>query len=176
MHRTGRLASQRCRTRLPMQEAQETWVWSLGGEDHMDKEMAAHSSILAWQIPRRSLGSYSLWDCKESDTSGHTSTRGRSCPKAVGLNRAALGHWEDDSWFNTWSRVPFPVPDPHRQERWPKDASWYLNWISWSLNSVLLRLLLHSFCLNLLAVKSLNIFLSQWKTFNFTVFWSLLQG
>ena len=30
----------------------ETWVWSLGWEDPMEKEMAAHSSILAWRIPR----------------------------------------------------------------------------------------------------------------------------
>ena len=26
---------------------QETWVWSLGGEDPLEKEMAAHSSTLA---------------------------------------------------------------------------------------------------------------------------------
>ena len=30
---------------------QETWVWSLGWEDLLEKEMAAHSSILAWRIP-----------------------------------------------------------------------------------------------------------------------------
>ena len=30
----------------------ETWVQSLGWEDPMEKEMAAHSSILAWKIPR----------------------------------------------------------------------------------------------------------------------------
>ena len=29
---------------------QETWVWSLGWEDPLEKEMAAHSSILAWKI------------------------------------------------------------------------------------------------------------------------------
>ena len=29
---------------------QETWVRSLGWEDPMEKEMAAHSSILAWKI------------------------------------------------------------------------------------------------------------------------------
>ena len=28
----------------------ETWVWSLGGEDLLEKEMAAHSSMLAWRI------------------------------------------------------------------------------------------------------------------------------
>ena len=30
---------------------QETQVQSLGGEDPLEKEMATHSSILAWEIP-----------------------------------------------------------------------------------------------------------------------------
>jgi len=30
---------------------QETWVWSLGREDPLAKEMATHSSTLAWRIP-----------------------------------------------------------------------------------------------------------------------------
>ena len=30
---------------------QETWVQSLGQEDPLEEEMAAHSSILAWEIP-----------------------------------------------------------------------------------------------------------------------------
>ena len=30
---------------------QETWVQFLGQEDPMEKEMATHSSILAWKIP-----------------------------------------------------------------------------------------------------------------------------
>ena len=29
---------------------QETWVLSLGWEDPLEKEMASHSSILAWKI------------------------------------------------------------------------------------------------------------------------------
>ena len=32
-------------------QVQETWVWSLGREDSLEKEMATHSSILAWRIP-----------------------------------------------------------------------------------------------------------------------------
>ena len=32
---------------------QETWVQSLGQEDPLEKEMATHSSILAWRIPWR---------------------------------------------------------------------------------------------------------------------------
>ena len=34
-----------------MQEAQETWVQSLGQEDPLEEGMATHSSILAWRIP-----------------------------------------------------------------------------------------------------------------------------
>ena len=34
-----------------MPEMQEIWVWSLGGEDPLEKEMATHSSILSWEIP-----------------------------------------------------------------------------------------------------------------------------
>ena len=30
---------------------QETWVRFLGQEDLLEKEMAIHSSILAWRIP-----------------------------------------------------------------------------------------------------------------------------
>ena len=32
---------------------QETRVRSLGREDHLEKEMATHSSTLAWRIPWR---------------------------------------------------------------------------------------------------------------------------
>ena len=34
-----------------MQETQEMQLPSLGQEDPLEKEMAAHSSILAWEIP-----------------------------------------------------------------------------------------------------------------------------
>ena len=32
----------------------ETWVQPLGWEDLLEKEMATHSSILAWKIPANS--------------------------------------------------------------------------------------------------------------------------
>ena len=35
-----------------MQEMQEMWVQLLGLEDPLEEEMATHSSILAWGIPR----------------------------------------------------------------------------------------------------------------------------
>ena len=30
----------------------ETWIQSLGREDPLEREIATHSSILAWRIPR----------------------------------------------------------------------------------------------------------------------------
>ena len=53
--------------RLPAMR--EAWVQSLGQEDPLEKEMATHSSILAWRIPwTENLVGYSPWGCKESDT------------------------------------------------------------------------------------------------------------
>ena len=48
---------------------QEMWVQSLRQEGPLEKEMAAHSSILAWEIPwTEELGGYSSRGHKESDT------------------------------------------------------------------------------------------------------------
>ena len=50
-------------------DMQETWVQSLGWEYPLEKEMATHSSILAWEIhgQRRPAGC-SPWGHKELDT------------------------------------------------------------------------------------------------------------
>ena len=54
--------------RLPT--VRETWVRALGQEDPLEKEMATHSSTLAWKIPwtEERGSSYSAWGRKESDT------------------------------------------------------------------------------------------------------------
>ena len=48
----------------------ETWVWSLGREDSLEKETATHSSTHAWKIPwMEDLGAgYCPWGRKESGT------------------------------------------------------------------------------------------------------------
>ena len=47
----------------------ETWVQSLGWEDPLEKEMATHSSVLAWRIPwTEELGGQQSMGHKESDT------------------------------------------------------------------------------------------------------------
>ena len=52
---------------MPMQE---TWLRSLGWEDPLEKEMATHSSMLAWEIPwtEEPGAGYSPWAHKELDT------------------------------------------------------------------------------------------------------------
>ena len=48
---------------------QESWVRCLGWEDPLEKEMATHSSILAWEIHgQKSLVGCSPWGHKESGT------------------------------------------------------------------------------------------------------------
>ena len=48
---------------------QETQVLSLGWEDSLEKEVATHSSILAWEIPwTEELVGYTPWGHKEADT------------------------------------------------------------------------------------------------------------
>ena len=48
---------------------QETWVGSLGQGDPLEKELATHSSILAWEIPwTEKPGGL---QCKGSQRAGH---------------------------------------------------------------------------------------------------------
>ena len=67
-----------------MQEAQEKQIQSLGGEDPLAKEMATHSSILAWEISwteepggLKSMGSQS-WT--QLSTHAYTQVQGSSPP------------------------------------------------------------------------------------------------
>ena len=48
---------------------QETWVWSLGWEGPLEKEMATHSSILTWRIPwTEEPGGLQTMGLQKSDT------------------------------------------------------------------------------------------------------------
>ena len=68
---------------------QETQVGSLGQEDPLEKQMAPHSSILAWRIPwTEESGGHSPWGRKESDTTErltqtHTHVEAEYCPLTV---------------------------------------------------------------------------------------------
>ena len=52
-----------------MQETQEVWVQPPNWEDPLEKEMATHSSVLAWEMPRtEEPGGCSPQGHTESDT------------------------------------------------------------------------------------------------------------
>ena len=57
------------RRHLPLWETQEMQVQSLVWEDSLEKEMATHPSVLAWEEShgQGSLVGYSTWGCKELD-------------------------------------------------------------------------------------------------------------
>ena len=52
---------------LPAMQMWETWVWSLGWEDPLEKGKATHSNILFNPWTEELVG-YSPWGHKESDT------------------------------------------------------------------------------------------------------------
>ena len=52
----------------------ETWVRSLGQEDLLEKEMATHSSILAWEIPWTEAPCGLIHGLQQSDMTEHTHT------------------------------------------------------------------------------------------------------
>ena len=54
----------------------ETWVWSLGREDSLEKEMATHSSILACKIPWTGYSPWSQSQTRLSDSHTHNPVQG----------------------------------------------------------------------------------------------------
>ena len=60
---------------------QETWVLSLGQEDPLEKEMATHSSILAWRLPwTEEPGGLQFIGLQKSDTTEWLTHTGLCCP------------------------------------------------------------------------------------------------
>ena len=81
-----------------MQEMQETWVRFLGQEDPLEKEIATHSSVLAWESPwTEEPGELDPWGRKEPDMTEWLSmhTQGglvpRSVPEALQTSSMILG-------------------------------------------------------------------------------------
>ena len=69
---------------------QETWVWSLGSEDPLEKGKAMHSSVLAWRIPKGCKD----WTRWVTFTSLHftlqTKTQEKSQPRQIGSFKNSL--------------------------------------------------------------------------------------
>jgi len=75
-------------------------VLSLAWEDPLEKEMATHSSILAWEIPQtEEPGSYSPWGHKELDMNERLNSCSSSVPH---IQRETLGR-VTQKWFRIWT-------------------------------------------------------------------------
>ena len=82
MHQRASQMAQWQRICLPIQQTQETQVWSMGQEDPLEEGMATPSSLFllenpmdrrAWQATiQKSLAGYNPRGLKELDTTEHT--------------------------------------------------------------------------------------------------------
>ena len=95
---------------------QETWVWSLGWEDLLEKGMTTHFSTLAGRIPltERSKG---VWD-------GRAFSKELEGQIGLGLGpgfsqgrRWAEGRWRRHCWESPWGRTEDALAR-WRQQRW----------------------------------------------------------
>ena len=77
-----------------MQETQETWVRSLGGEDPLEEEMASHLFLLGKSHGQSSLVGYSLRSHKASHTTE------ASPPSSQGQGHASLRLAKERSKFS----------------------------------------------------------------------------
>ena len=77
---------------------QETWVWSLGWEDPLEKWKATQSSILAWRIPWACP-----WDRKESGTTERLSLHSLWEDP---LEKGMATHSSIFAWKTSWTEEP----------------------------------------------------------------------
>ena len=118
----------------------ETQVQSLGQEDLPEKEMATHSSILAWKIPW-SEEPGRLYPCgrKESDTTErlHSLTQDNKVPRLFTVKKS---RHSEVRWVHS-HRGPGPSRSPDFQQ------ALYLNpdRLSWQLYTNFLQFSLHVF-------------------------------
>ena len=133
---------------------QETRVWSLGWEDPLEKEMATHSSTLAWRIPWREepgrLQSMGLqragydWATSLSLSDSILKSRDIALPAKVHLVKAMVfpvvmygceswivkkaEHWRIDTFeVWCWRRLESPLESKEIQPVHPKgNQSWVL--------------------------------------------------
>jgi len=112
------------RAHLPMQEAQETQVWSLGWEDTLEEEMAIHSRFLSGTIPwteepggLQSEGSQSQTQlstraCHHYVQSPVLQGRGTEWREKTGVGRHAQSPGRD-TWVLTAHSCEVPTHGPH---------------------------------------------------------------
>ena len=96
----------------------ETWVQSLGQEDPLEKEMATHSSILAWRTPwMEELGGLQSTGRKESDTTERLHFHFLCQMRMVGLRLVSFALKKESSWRRKWQPTPVFLPRESQVQR-----------------------------------------------------------
>ena len=115
---------------------QESWIWSLGQEDTIEKGMANHPSILAWRIPRTKATVYGF---AESDTTEWlTHTQQHIC--MVDMNLGKLREIEKDR--GAWRAAVYGV-----SKSWTQLSDWTTNiYIGWDKVPLGKKWILMAFC------------------------------
>ena len=84
---------------------QEMQVWALDWEDPLKKEMATHSSILAWEIPgTEELGGLQSIGSKKVEQLGDWTTTRRSKSLAGGVELLLLAEI-NHLWLNDYQEI-----------------------------------------------------------------------
>ena len=94
----------------PMQETQETWVWSLRQEDPPEEGMVTHPSIPAWRIP---------WIDQPGGLQS-TELQSRTRLKRLSMRRSAGREeekWRVKAWRNIVGVGSFPENGSSERER-----------------------------------------------------------
>ena len=86
----------------------ETWVWSLGWEDPLEKRMTTNSSILAWRIPwtAKTDGLQSMG----SQRVGHNWVMNTFTFLALNLNLSMMAHACESHWRHTSKNLENHIP------------------------------------------------------------------
>ena len=97
-----------------MPAMQEIWIWFLGQEDPLEKEMATHSSILAWSIPwieesGRLQADLYMCLCVPAQSLSHVQSFATPCtvaqkaPLSMGILHASILEW---AAMASWGTFP----------------------------------------------------------------------
>ena len=115
----------------------EIWVWFLGREDPLEKEMAIHSSTFAWKIPWMEdlllfMGSQRIghdWatslstHSKLNETSTGTMTVPRWTINETGGKGAGLNFWKTDAaWEHNINQLKLNDAEAKAPILWPPNA------------------------------------------------------
>ena len=91
---------------------QEMWVWSLGQEDPLEKEVATHSSILVWGMPWTekpgglwSMGSQRVGHDTETD---HTSTYSQNLVWCLKYSKHSINICQINKWISVILLTIYP--------------------------------------------------------------------